>query len=106
MSDTDNTETDLYEWRKFAEYDEANPQIWKLFVSFALDRIRRGFSHYGARDILHRIRWDTEVAEDGVSGFKVNNIWSPYYARKFHAAFPQHDGFFRLRASRADEVNE
>lgn len=102
--DNTNYEINFVGWGQFVQYDTANPQIWRLFVAFAFDRIGRGFKHYGARDILHRIRWDTEISEDVGSGFKVNNIWSPYYARKFHAMFPQHDGFFRLRTCGADEV--
>ena len=106
MTDIDDTETqiDFCEQRGFAEYDAANPEIWRLFVDFTFDRVQSGFKHYGARDILHRIRWDTETSESGPTGLKINNIWSPYYARKFHRMFPQHAGFFRVRASKADEA--
>lgn len=96
--------------RKFAEFDAANPAVWRLFVRFTFELIGRGFEHHGARDVLHRIRWETAVAEDtygegdGVTkGHKINNIWSPWYARKFHRTYPQFDGFFRLRKAKADD---
>jgi hypothetical protein len=93
--------------RGFAQFDQDNPEIWALFVRFTFEKIGQGFTHYGARDMLHRIRWETEVVENGsASGFKINNIWSPWYARKFHRAYPQHAGFFRNRVARADDERQ
>lgn len=89
-------------WEDFRRFDRANPEIWRLFKRFTFDKIRDGFRHYGARDVIHRIRWETAVVEKSDSGLKINNDWSPYYARKFHETFPHYDGFFRLRGSRAD----
>lgn len=88
---------------KFAAHHAANPEMWTLFVRFSFEKIGRGFAHYGARDIIHRIRWETDASESGEAGFKVNNIWSPWYARLFHRTYPQHAGFFRTRIARADQ---
>jgi hypothetical protein len=88
---------------RFAAVDAANPQMWALFERFTFEMIRRGFRHYSARAVIHRVRWETAVPlVDGTSEFKINNNWSPFYARKFHQLYPQHDGFFRNRISRAD----
>jgi hypothetical protein len=87
---------------RFAEIDAANPEVWRLFERFTFELIRRGFGHYSADAVLHRVRWETASAlEDGCT-FKINNNWSAFYARKFHDRHPKHDGFFRLRASMAD----
>jgi hypothetical protein len=98
----------LWDWHgpsteeaRFAAFDAANPEIWRLFVLFTFDRIRRSCSHYSARGVFHRIRWET-VADTDDPEFKVNDRWSPYYARKFHRAYPQHGGFFRTRRAKAD----
>lgn len=91
--------------RRFAEYDAENPDIWRLFVRFAFEAIRAGHQHYSADAVLHRVRWETSVAARG-GDFKCNNNWTAYYARKFHRLYPQHKGFFRLRASKADEMND
>jgi hypothetical protein len=90
--------------RRFERFHRQNPEIWRLFVRFTQERIAKGFTHYGARDILHRIRWETDVAENGeASGFRINNIHSPWYARLFHRTYPQHDGFFHTRTAKADQ---
>jgi hypothetical protein len=87
---------------KFAEIDAANPDVWRLFERFTFELIRRRFSHYSADAVLHRVRWETSSAIDDASSFKINNNWSAFYARKFHAKYPKYEGFFRLRASMAD----
>ena len=76
-----------------------HPQVWELFVRFTFELIGRGFKHYSAQHgVFSRIRWETDQADtDGNSIFKVNNNYSPFYARRFHKMYPEHDGFFRLR---------
>ena len=103
------TQPDLLTWRpsaaeerKFTAFDAANPHLWEMFVRFTFEKIGQGLQHFGARDVLHRIRWETDVAEDSEPGMKINNIWSPWYARKFHQTYPQHAGFFRTREAKAD----
>lgn len=75
-----------------------HPEVWSLFIQFTKDRISRGFSHYSARAIFHRIRWETAVPEYELGkGFKMNDHHSPFYSRWFMEAYPRHDGFFRIR---------
>lgn len=88
---------------RFAEIDASNPLIWELFERFTFSIIRRGFKHYSARAVIHRVRWETATPLDDGSSFKINNNWTPFYARKFHDWHPEHNGFFRNRASIADE---
>jgi hypothetical protein len=87
---------------RFAEIDAANPEVWRLFVRFTFELIHRGFAHYSADAVLHRVRWETAAALEDDRTFKINNNWSAFYARKFHDHYPKHDRFFRLRASMAD----
>lgn len=89
----------------FAMIDAQNPEVWRLFEQFAFERMRRGFSHYSADAILHRVRWETAAPLDDQSGLKINNNWSAFYARKFAKHHPKHAAFFRLRSSRADSGN-
>jgi hypothetical protein len=90
--------------RQFAEFNANHPEVWRLFVRFTVELIKRGFQHHSARAVLHRIRWETTAptVQDDPTGFKINNDYSAYFARKFHQDFPQHDGFFRLREAHAD----
>ena len=87
---------------RFAMIDAANPQVWRLFERFTFELIRRGFRHYSADAVLHRVRWETATAIADQSTFKINNNWSAFYARKFRDLHPKHAEFFRLRASMAD----
>lgn len=90
-------------WVQFAEWHEANPHVWLLFVRFTREAILSGRKHYSARDIIHRIRWHTNVELRSTDEFKINNNLSPYYARIFIACFPQHGRLFELREA---EVND
>jgi len=80
----------------FRDFHRDNPEVWRLFVRFTFDVIRRGYAHYSADAILHRIRWHATVDTDG-DEFKLNNNWTALYARMFHDAYPEHAGFFRTR---------
>ena len=90
---------------KFVQFDNDNPKVWEMFVHFTFELIARGRTRHSARDVLHRIRWETSLRTDD-EVFKVNDHWSPCYARKFHKAYSQHDGFFAVRPSRADQETE
>lgn len=72
-------------------YDE--PQMYGMFRRFALEMANRR-EHYSARGIIHRMRWET-IVNDGSSNYKVNDHWSPFYARKFMFEYPRFEGFFR-----------
>jgi len=93
--------------RQFAQADADNPDIWKLFVRFSFEMIRRGFHHYSAYAVMHRVRWETAaVLEEEDQSYKIRNDYIPYYARKFNRAHPRYgDGeFFIERPAVADEA--
>jgi hypothetical protein len=94
----------IYDNARFAEVDAANPEIWRLFVHFTFEMVRRGFRRYSSDAVLHRVRWETASALDDDTSFKICNNWTPFYARKFHKVYPHLEGFFITRASIADET--
>jgi hypothetical protein len=79
----------------FAIWLERNPSIWSRFRSEA-DRVRRRRSHYSARAIIHYIRHETALADDG-DEFKVNNNASRDLARLYMETTPGASGFFETR---------
>jgi hypothetical protein len=85
--------------QRFDRFDAANPQVWEAFQRYTFELLRAGRTAYSSDAILHRIRWDSAIQTSGTP-FKISNNHSAYYARKFHAAFPQHDGFFRTNELR------
>jgi hypothetical protein len=80
----------------FWKFHAENPHVYRLFCKFAARVLARGYSAHSARDIIHRIRWETSI-ETGDDEFKINDHHSPYYGRLWMRDHPQHDGFFRTR---------
>jgi hypothetical protein len=88
--------------QRFNEYHGKNPHVYEAFKRCTLQAIRRGFRNYGANGIVQIIRWETGVTASDPDGFKINNSYAAFYARKFSQQFPQHKDFFRNRSSAAD----
>jgi len=85
-------------YKQVAEFHKEHPEVWDLFKKFTFEKIKQGFKNYGARNIIERIRWETDKPnEQGVGTFKINNNYHPFYARRFMRKFPEHEGFFRTR---------
>ena len=76
------------------------PAVVHLFEKLSLELVGRGFEHYSARAILHRIRWHYHV-DQGDKDFKCNNNWTPKMARWFMDKHPELGEFFSTRASPA-----
>ncbi len=86
----------------FTKFDREHPEVWRLFSRYTFDRLRRGYKHYSADAVMHRVRWETGAGDPSKKdGFKINNNHVAFYARKFHEMFPQHVGFFRNRIQTA-----
>ena len=78
------------------QYHKDNPDIWKAFEKFTLEAVAAGKKHYSSKSIFERIRWETEV-EAKHEIFKINNNFTPHYARIFEKKYPNLEGFFRKR---------
>lgn len=84
---------------KFLKYHTENPSIYKKFEELTLQAIDKGFEHYGAKGIFELIRWHSKGKEKS-DGFKINNIYTPHYARLFEQKHPDKAGFFRKRTTK------
>ena len=89
--------------KDFQEFHKSNPNIYDMFVKFSLAAAVRN-KNYSARGIFHRIRWETSVHSDDTA-FKLNDIWTAYYARKFMEDHQELKGFFRLRKESGPRFN-
>ena len=85
----------------FDEYDQANPNVYDLIKHFTMTAIQSGRKHYSMMSIMQRVRWHTNIETNG-DAFKINNNFAPYYARKFMAEQPNHNGFFKTRKVKGD----
>lgn len=82
---------------RFSNYHIANPQVFTLFLHYSFELIDAGRAYYGARSIIERVRWEMNLTTSG-DVFKINNDFSPLYARLVIYHFPGvFDAFFRLR---------
>lgn len=87
---------ETYNQAGFDRHLKKHPEIYALFEHYALQAAQLR-SKYSARGIFHRMRWHSMVGEKD-SFYKINNNWSPYYAKKFMDEHPQYQGFFDTRA--------
>ena len=79
----------------FELHHKTNPQIYDMFVEFALQVASRR-EYYSAKNIFHRIRWETMI-EESASQFKIDDGWISHYARKFASEYPDHKDLFKFR---------
>ena len=103
----------------FRQFDEANPKVYELFKKFTLEVVKRkgkGVNEVGeitntvgnpvktsAKLLLNRIRWEIYMETISVddTGFRINDIYSAHYARKFIKEYPQYKSIFNLRELRS-----
>jgi len=88
--------------KQFWKFHKKNPKVWKLFVKFTFQIIKRGFENYSARAVIHRIRWHTNIETTG-SQYKICNNHASRYARLFHHEFPEYKGFFKTRKRKRND---
>jgi hypothetical protein len=87
------------------DFAREHPQVWPKFVEIALELIRQGQKQYGAQTIFAIIRYQTGLGSDGVNAFKINNDYSPFFARRFQREYPEHANFFRVRHQKSRDAN-
>lgn len=87
----------------FSKFHLENPDIWTLFKNYTHEIIQRGFNHYSANAVFERIRWHNDIEKLENRALKLNNNFRCFYARLFHVAYPQYDGFFRNRKRISEE---
>ena len=80
---------------RFIEYHKANPAVYDEFRKFAFHLRDAGRSHFGAKAIIERIRYETAIR--GNDDFKINNSFASCYARLMIFDCPGFDGFFETR---------
>ncbi len=91
--------------KKWWEWHKENPQVWEKFKEYTLEAIGSGRKHYSHWAIVNRIRWNREVETKG-GEFKISNDYICFYARLFHAMFPEHKEFFKLKPLKEEKMIE
>jgi hypothetical protein len=88
---------------KFWEWHSANPHVYELFKRYALQAALAGRHRFSARTITERIRWHTQIDTAG-DEYKINDHWTPFYARLFVVDHPKHRRLFQFRDAIANDI--
>ena len=83
----------------FIEWLQENEHIWVAFRDEALKMTRMGYSHYSSQTIFEYLRHHSAISEN-TDEYKLNNSHTPYLARLFAMAYPEHAGLFEYRSLR------
>ncbi len=84
--------------RHFARFHRANPSVWSRFCHHAQRLIIRGCDHYSSRTLISVIRFERDLSSrDFDTGLRVNDHFSPYYARMWALQHPSRPEFFSQR---------
>ena len=75
----------------FDKHLEDNQELWEMFVKYSVN-LGEKKKRFSAAGIFHLMRYETLINQRG-SSFKLDQNWSPYYARKFIEDYPQYDVF-------------
>lgn len=95
---------------RFEKFNAKHPEIYRMFRTLALEAIGKGYKKFSSEIIVNVIRWKTMLAAresvrisgGEVKEIKINNDFKPFMSRRFMKEFPQHEGFFETRKSKAD----
>lgn len=86
--------------RRFREFDERNPAVFKELVRLTYELKNAGHSKIGIQMLFEVIRWKSMLATDG-DEFKMNNNYAGRYARKIMSKHPDLDQMFETRGLRS-----
>jgi len=89
--------------QKWWAWHKLNPQVWEKFREYTLEAVNSGRRHYSHWAIINRIRWNREIETKG-GEFKISNDYICFYARLFHAKYPEHGEFFRLKMLKEEKL--
>jgi len=82
---------------RFEAFHAANPRVYRVLRDKALELRRAGRTHYGLKRLFEWLRYDSPVAVLTDDGYRLNNSYTPHYARLLMDSEPELVGFFETR---------
>lgn len=92
-SEKPRNENEVKFWSVHALY----PEIYVRVDNLCWQLIGQGVQHYSSDAFFHRLRWHSGTTMDPPEPWKMNNIYTAYYARYWLQNNEIHWGFFELR---------
>jgi hypothetical protein len=71
-----------------------------MFKRYAYIAKQKGYTHFSANAITHRMRWELAFERPEGEQFKINDHYSARMARELEEEVPEFTGFFRSRRLR------
>ncbi len=81
---------------KFLKFHRENPHVYRIILEKTWKLWHAGHRHHGMKAIFESIRWDQKVGTIS-DDFKLNNNFTPFYARLIMENEPKLRGFFQTR---------
>ena len=87
---------------RFIAFHRANPHVLETMRRLALEAKRRGFQRWSIWGVLQVIRWEQHTQTATAEPWKINNSFTPIYARLLMRIEPALAGFFETRQTDID----
>ena len=87
--------------KRFERFHAENPHIYRHIVQACRKLKERGWRHYSVRAIWNVIRFRYDV-QTTAHDFKLNDHYTPFYARLIMKNEVDLVGFFEIRRAKAD----
>ena len=94
------TQTGKTPAEEFAKFHKANPQVYQTFMEQCFRAIRLKRTKISSKAIINWIRWEVSLNTKSKDGYKINDIFTPYYSRLFIKDYPEYEYIFEFRELR------
>jgi hypothetical protein len=90
---------DLQSWREGIIFHCNNVEVYQALLARCEEAKRNGINHWSIKGFWEIIRYDIRLKTDG-KVFKLNNNFTPFYARFLMMRNPELKGFFETRSAK------
>ena len=84
-------------WDQFLDYHDRNRSVYLELFKLAIRLKNSGVEHWGMKGLFEVLRFERARLTNKDEEFKLNNLWTAYYARTLMANYESLQGFFAVR---------
>lgn len=84
----------------FIEFHRKNRKVYDLFVEQVIRAVRLNKTMVSSKAIINWIRWEVSLNINTKDSYKINDAFTPHYARLFMKEYPQYADMFEVRELR------
>jgi len=87
---------------RFESFLDKYPFIWELFKAQVFRARRHGFDRVGSKAIVEYLRWNARFERLAGEDFKIDNVYTSRFARKFKEEYPGYPIEFETRTLKTE----